>query len=87
MGLLKNSRSSGILLSTMVSDIELEAICRKVLSADENRFTVVLYKHGKSMLGHLVDRVSREVPKAELSKDLLLRAHQMLARLLDETSN
>ena len=71
----------------MIEDFWLEEICRRVLAADENRFTIVLHKHGKSVLGHLVGKVSMEVPKAELSKDLLLRAHQMLAKLLDETSN
>ena len=71
----------------MISDYDLEVICQKVLAADENRFTIVLHKHGKSVLGHLVGKVSMMVPKSELSKDLLLRANQMLAKLLDTPSN
>lgn len=70
-----------------MTDSELEELCRQTLNDEENRFAVVLYRRGKSSLGFLVSRVYRQVPKAEMTNDLLVKSHQILARLLDDTTN
>ena len=71
----------------MIEDFWLEEICRKVVNNEENHFAVSLHKRGKTGLRRLVMQVMRELPKAELSNDMLVRIHQTLVKVMDTTSN
>lgn len=70
-----------------MTDFELEQICRTVVENEENHFAVSLHKRGKTGLPRLIMQVMRELPKAELSNDMLVRIHQTLVKVMDSTSN
>jgi hypothetical protein len=71
----------------VIEDFWLEEICKKVVNSEENHFAVSLHKRGKTGLPRLIMQVMRELPKAEISNDMLVRIHQTLVKVMDGTSN
>ena len=70
-----------------MTDSELEELCRQVVNDEGNRFAISLHRRGKSGLGYLVGKVTLQVPKNDLTNDFLVKAHQILSRLIDDTTN
>lgn len=71
----------------VIPDFQLEEICRSVVNNEENHFAVSLHKRGKTGIPRLVMQVMRELPKSELSNDMLIRIYQTLKKVMDGTSN
>jgi hypothetical protein len=71
----------------MIEDFWLEEICKKVVNNGDNHFAVSLHKRGKTGLPYLIMQVMREIPKDELSNDLLVKINSTLVRVMDSTSN